>query len=128
MFTILKQQFKDYIARFVYNFLRTGYDLEHWTRTVSCSACGKPVAVDGRFCAYCGWAITSLNSQPYITTGANTTGISPNSEPINLEPVTIMLPRYGTKRHFLNYVRTQREQIGPATQAHRIFQDYGQRR
>jgi hypothetical protein len=129
MFTILKQYLKHEIARLIYDFLRTRYDVEHWTRTTPCFSCGKPIVADGRFCTYCGWAVTS--SPQNIPGRVSSTGSAFNSyrglKPINVEPVTIILPKHTTRRHFLNYVRTQRDHAGPATLAHRSFQDIEQR-
>ena len=130
MFTILKQHIKHEIARLIYDFLRTRYDVEHWTRTIPCFSCAKPIVANGRFCTYCGWAVTpppqSIPGMVSSTRSALST--YRNSEPISLEPVTIILPKHTIRRHFLNYVRTQRNQVGPATLAHRSFQDYEQRR
>ncbi len=129
MFTILKQHLKYEIARLIYEFLRTRYDVEHWTRTIPCFSCAKPIVADGRFCTYCGWAVTPPQNVPgTVSSTRSAFSTYRSSEPINLEPVTIILPKYTIRRHFLNYVRTKRDHAGPATLAHRSFQDYEQRK
>ncbi|GAC1366119.1 MAG: hypothetical protein PVS3B1_12460 [Ktedonobacteraceae bacterium] len=128
MFTILKQQFKQRIAHFIYNFLKTWYDMEHWTLSVSCIHCTRLIAADGHFCPYCGQTVLLPVPAQITTNHSSLSTLTTNSETIHPEPVTIMLPRFTIKRHFLNYVRTRRGQAGPATQAHRSFQDHEQQR
>ena len=119
MFTILKQQLKHKFAHIIYNFLKNRHDVEHWTRTTSCHYCAKPITIDGKFCTYCGRIVTVATRTANAGRGTRT----PDTEPVNS-----VHPGDAASRIFLNYVRTQRDEVGPETQAHRIFQDYEQQR
>ncbi|GCF10317.1 hypothetical protein [Dictyobacter arantiisoli] len=124
MFSTLIQRIKCSMARLFYEIARTRYEAQHWTQTRSCSSCSKQIPYDALFCAYCGKhlntaATTPLPAQPTLAFDF------PENDSLDIKPISIILPEpKPTPQSFLSYVRSTKENVGPATMAHRQVQDY----
>ncbi|GER87459.1 hypothetical protein KDW_16210 [Dictyobacter vulcani] len=116
MFSALKQYIKYRIMCILYDVMKTRYEAQNWSITTNCPSCTQLIPITAHFCAYCGQevqlAITNQKTVQLQITG-----------PLQIKQVVTMLPPDAAHGRFLRYARTQKNQIGPATLAHRQLQD-----
>lgn len=128
MFSTLKQHIKQQFARIVHEYTPISHGTQQWLQTITCLSCSQLNYADTRFCTHCGRPIATRSARARVTpsmlhTSPQTIFQLQDTDPLQIKPVTISMPRSSARRRFLNYVRTRKEQVGPATQAHRLRQD-----
>ena len=119
MFSLLKRFFDQHL----YYARQTSYapptpKLQGWMQTIPCTLCSRHIPAESCFCMYCGSRTELAMSfwrpePPTIRT----------TDAITMQPINTIFPKRNLRHRFLNYVRTHRAQVGPATVAHRRQQD-----
>lgn len=123
MFSMLRLQLKLRLKRFIYDLIKTRYEAQTWTRTMTCPSCDKNIAYDAHYCTYCGRPMIVHNVVQYPFPPSNTAFIGQDTEPMLIKPVSVVLPPYSLTRRFLTYVRHTKKKAGPDTLRHRLQQD-----
>lgn len=123
MFARLRFHLKLQLKRFIYDLIKTRYDAQTWTRTIMCPACDKMIVYDARYCTYCGrpTIVHDVVQRPFPPN--NSAFSRQDTDPIQIEPVSVLLPPPSITRRFLAYVRSTKSKAGPATLRHRLQQD-----
>lgn len=122
MFSTLKMRLKIHIKRFIYDLVKTHYEIQNWTQTITCVTCNHQVAQDAQYCPKCGHPTVVHNTvQRPFPTSSNFK--LQNTDPVLIKPVTILAPSPSVTRCFLSYVRNTKKKVGPDTIRHRTQQD-----
>jgi hypothetical protein len=121
MFSLLKKFFEQHLYYSAQSAASVPtLELQGWMRTIPCTLCRRHIPAESCFCMYCGsrtalaksfWQV-GMESSPARTT-----------DPIMIQSVDVIFPKPDLRHRFLNYVRSHRPQVGPATVAHRRQQD-----
>jgi hypothetical protein len=123
MFARLRFHLKLQLKRFIYDLIKTRYDAQTWTRTITCPACDKMIVYDAHYCTYCGQPTIIHNIVQCPFPPNNIVFSRQDTDPILIEPVSVLLPPPSITHRFLAYVRNTKSKAGPATLRHRLQQD-----